>query len=192
MDESVSAIMNSVGEPVVAGPDIDRKLEIRLVLTIDPSVRDLILRVLASLVGGSADSAQALPGSERQEPPVPSVSGTPDAAPVPAYPMGSPLPIPSVTPPAVDPHDSIQPDGLICLEDGKRMTMLKRYIRSRYGLTPEQYKARWGLPADYPMVAPRYAIQRSDIARRSGLGRNGRGGRRRASEGDAGASPTQG
>lgn len=91
----------------------------------------------------------------------------------------SPLPIPADRPPAVDPKASVLPDALICLEDGHRLTMLKRYLRSRFGLTPEQYRARWGLPLDYPMVAPRYAMQRSDIARRSGLGRNGR--KRRAS-----------
>jgi hypothetical protein len=87
---------------------------------------------------------------------------------------GTSLPIPSDRPPAVDPRESVLPDALICLEDGKRLTMLKRYLKSRFNLTPDQYRARWGLPADYPMVAPRYAMRRSDIARQSGLGKNRR------------------
>ena len=87
---------------------------------------------------------------------------------------GVSLPIPADRPPAVEPRESVLPDALICLEDGKRLTMLKRYLKSRFNLTPDQYRARWGLPADYPMVAPRYAMRRSDIARQSGLGKGRR------------------
>jgi predicted transcriptional regulator len=84
--------------------------------------------------------------------------------------------------PAVPVRRSINPDYLICLEDGKAMKMLKRYLRTRYGLTPEQYRIKWSLPADYPMVAPRHSERRSAVAKKSGLGRNGaasggRGGR---------------
>lgn len=72
--------------------------------------------------------------------------------------------------PAVAIKKSITPDHLICLEDGKKLKMLKRYLRSRYDMTPEEYRAKWGLPADYPMVAPNYAEQRSKLAKKIGLG----------------------
>jgi predicted transcriptional regulator len=74
--------------------------------------------------------------------------------------------------PAVNVKKSITPEYVICLEDGKKLKMLKRYLRSRYNLTPEEYRAKWGLPADYPMVAPNYAEQRSQFAKKIGLGRN--------------------
>jgi predicted transcriptional regulator len=73
--------------------------------------------------------------------------------------------------PAVSAKRSITPDYIICLEDGKKLKMLKRYLRSRYGLTPEQYRTKWGLPHDYPMTAPNYAATRSTLAKKSGLGR---------------------
>ena len=74
--------------------------------------------------------------------------------------------------PAVTIKKSITPEYLICLEDGKKLKMLKRYLRSRYGLSPDQYRAKWGLPADYPMVASNYAAQRSEFAKKIGLGRS--------------------
>jgi predicted transcriptional regulator len=73
--------------------------------------------------------------------------------------------------PAVSIKKSITPDALICLEDGKSFKSLKRHLSSKYGMTPEQYRAKWKLPADYPMVAPNYAEQRSALARSMGLGR---------------------
>jgi predicted transcriptional regulator len=73
--------------------------------------------------------------------------------------------------PAVPISKSITPDHIICLEDGKKLKMLKRYIRTRYDLTPDEYRARWGLPIDYPMVAPNYAKRRSAFAKEIGLGR---------------------
>ena len=73
--------------------------------------------------------------------------------------------------PAVPVKRSVTPDYIICLEDGKKLKMLKRYLRSNYTLTPEEYRAKWGLPADYPMVAPNYAAQRSEFAKKIGLGR---------------------
>jgi predicted transcriptional regulator len=74
---------------------------------------------------------------------------------------------------------------VICLEDGRKLKMLKRYLRSHYNMTPEQYRAKWQLPPDYPMVAPNYAAQRSEFAKKIGLGKSGRGrppkrGRRRS------------
>ncbi|HXV23020.1 MAG TPA: MucR family transcriptional regulator [Alphaproteobacteria bacterium] len=81
--------------------------------------------------------------------------------------------------PAVPVKKSVTPDYIVCLEDGKKLKMLKRHLRSTYGMTPEEYRAKWGLPADYPMVAPNYARQRSEFAKQIGLGRNsGRGPRR--------------
>ncbi|MBB2156572.1 MucR family transcriptional regulator [Gluconacetobacter diazotrophicus] len=72
--------------------------------------------------------------------------------------------------PAVPIKRSVFPDYIVCLEDGKKLKMLKRHLSSAYGMTPGQYRERWGLPADYPMVAPNYATRRSELARASGLG----------------------
>ncbi len=78
--------------------------------------------------------------------------------------------------PAVPIRRSITAEYLICLEDGKRFKSLKRHLRTQYGMTPEQYREKWGLPEDYPMVAPNYAVARSQLARKMGLGhqKNGR------------------
>lgn len=73
--------------------------------------------------------------------------------------------------PAVPISKSITKDYLICLEDGQKLKMLKRHLRSKYQLSPEDYRARWGLPPDYPMVAPNYAKRRSEFAKEIGLGR---------------------
>jgi len=73
--------------------------------------------------------------------------------------------------PAVSVGRSVQHDFIVCLEDGKKLKMLKRYLRSRYNMSPDDYRKRWGLPADYPMVAPAYAARRSDFAKQIGLGR---------------------
>ena len=75
--------------------------------------------------------------------------------------------------PAVNVRKSITPEYLVCLEDGKKFKSLKRHLRSHYNLSPEQYREKWGLPADYPMVAPSYASARSNLAKRMGLGKRG-------------------
>ncbi len=72
--------------------------------------------------------------------------------------------------PAVSIRSSIKPDYIVCLEDGKKLKMLKRHLMTHYQLTPEQYRAKWNLPADYPMVAPNYAEQRRSLAKKIGLG----------------------
>jgi predicted transcriptional regulator len=78
--------------------------------------------------------------------------------------------------PAVPIEKSITPDYLICLEDGKKLKMLKRYLRTHYNMTPDEYRKRWGLSSDYPMVAPNYAKRRSEFAKQIGLGKSaGRG-----------------
>lgn len=76
--------------------------------------------------------------------------------------------------PAVPVKKSVMPDYIICLEDGKKLKMLKRHLMSAYNQTPEQYRERWGLPHDYPMVAPNYAKHRSHLAKKIGLGTKGR------------------
>ncbi|HVO01864.1 MAG TPA: MucR family transcriptional regulator [Candidatus Cybelea sp.] len=76
--------------------------------------------------------------------------------------------------PAVPIKKSVTPDHIICLECGRKQKMLKRHLRTAYGLSPEQYRERWSLPAEYPMVAPNYAKKRSSLARQIGLGTGGR------------------
>jgi predicted transcriptional regulator len=75
-----------------------------------------------------------------------------------------------VAKPAVPVKKSITPDYIVCLEDGKQFKSLKRHLRTQYGLSPEQYREKWGLPSDYPMVAPNYAEARSQLAKQMGLG----------------------
>jgi len=79
--------------------------------------------------------------------------------------------------PAVAISRSITPDYIVCLEDGRRLKMLKRHLKTAYNMTPDEYRERWGLPSDYPMVAPNYAARRSELAKEIGLG--AKGGRRR-------------
>jgi predicted transcriptional regulator len=90
-------------------------------------------------------------------------------------------PAQAVLKPAVPIKRSVRPEFIVCLEDGKKLKMLKRHLRTTYNMTPAEYRAKWNLPADYPMVAPSYAAQRSDFAKKIGLGRNAPGsGRPRA------------
>ncbi len=76
--------------------------------------------------------------------------------------------------PAVPVRKSITPDFLVCLEDGRKFKSLKRHLRTKYNMSPEEYREKWGLPKDYPMVAPNYAKARSDLAKQMGLGQGGR------------------
>ncbi|AQS91479.1 MucR family transcriptional regulator [Gluconobacter albidus] len=73
--------------------------------------------------------------------------------------------------PAVSPRKSVFPDYIICLEDGKKLKLLRRHLKTAYNMTPQEYRERWGLPPEYPMVAPNYANHRSSLARKIGLGR---------------------
>jgi len=128
-----------------------------------PSAEDLLrlgTGIVAAYVSRNAVTAEAVPdiirsvhqalqGISRGAAPAP------DERPRPAVPIGR----------------SIQHDFIVCLEDGKKLKMLKRYLRSRYNMSPDDYRKRWGLPADYPMVAPAYAARRSDFAKQIGLGR---------------------
>ncbi|WP_157219169.1 MucR family transcriptional regulator [Flavisphingomonas formosensis] len=86
--------------------------------------------------------------------------------------LGKPAePEPEVLTPAVSVRSSVKPDYIVCLEDGKKLKMLKRHLMTHYQMTPDQYRAKWKLPADYPMVAPNYANQRKALAIKIGLGR---------------------
>lgn len=80
--------------------------------------------------------------------------------------------------PAVSIRASIKPEYLVCLEDGAKVKMLKRYLSTHFSMTPDEYRAKWNLPKDYPMVAPNYAARRRELAMEIGLGKSGRGGRR--------------
>ena len=102
--------------------------------------------------------------------------GTPVAKPEPERPQ-----------PAVPVKKSITPEYLICLEDGKKLKMLKRHLQTAYNMTPDQYRERWGLSSDYPMVAPNYAKHRSSLAKKIGLGTKPRGRPARASRREAAA-----
>jgi predicted transcriptional regulator len=76
--------------------------------------------------------------------------------------------------PAVPIKKSVKADYIVCLEDGKKLKMLKRYLRARYNMSPDEYRNKWGLPADYPMTAPNYAAKRSEFAKKFGLGKPGK------------------
>jgi predicted transcriptional regulator len=117
-----------------------------------------VVRIVAAQVSRNAMPAAELPALIRVV--HDALAGLGNSAP----PDGEPKP-------AVPIKRSVTPDYIICLEDGRRLKMLKRHLKTAYGMTPEEYRARWGLPADYPMVAPKYASQRSSLAKRIGLGR---------------------
>jgi predicted transcriptional regulator len=128
----------------------------------------LAAEIVCAYAGNNAISATDLPNFIR------SVYGALNAL------SGSPgLEAASAAKPAVAIRKSIAPDYIVCLEDGKKLKMLKRYLRTRYGLSPVAYRTKWGLPRDYPMVAPNYAAQRSAFAKKIGLGRTPAKARRR-------------
>jgi len=100
--------------------------------------------------------------------------------------LEKPAPVVEVMPePAVSIRSSIKNDHIVCLEDGKKLKMLKRHLMTRYSMTPDQYRQRWNLPADYPMVAPAYAEKRRELAKKIGLGRKPAPKRTRASKASA-------
>jgi predicted transcriptional regulator len=123
--------------------------------------------VVAAYVSRNAVAAEAVPGIIRtvfdalEGLSRNSAAPAPEERPKPAVPIGR----------------SVQHDFIVCLEDGKKLKMLKRYLRSRFAMSPDDYRRRWGLPADYPMVAPAYAARRSDFAKKIGLGRGVRRGK---------------
>ena len=88
-------------------------------------------------------------------------------------------PAPEPQQPAVSVRASIKPDYIVCLEDGRKLKMMRRYLMTQFGMTPDDYRAKWNLPKDYPMVAPNYAETRRTLAKQIGLGTKGRGGGRK-------------
>jgi predicted transcriptional regulator len=134
-----------------------------------PQVMEIVADIVAAYVSNNSIDAAALPGLIASVHASLTGLGTPPA----------PEPVAEKLKPAVPVRNSVKDDYIVCLEDGKQLRMLKRYLRTRYNMTPEEYRARWGLPADYPMVAPSYSERRSAFAKESGLGTKGRGGGRK-------------
>ena len=119
---------------------------------------DLITQIVSSYCANNTVGADALPGLIHE------IYRTLASVNEPAEAVEKPVP-------AVPPKRSVSPDYIVCLEDGKKLKMLKRHLQSAYGMTPADYRARWDLPQDYPMVAPNYAERRSALAKQIGLGR---------------------
>jgi predicted transcriptional regulator len=124
----------------------------------NPDLLDLVASIVSAHVAHNAVTPEALPGVIRSV--YAALSG-----------LGTEPPAVEQPEPAVPIRKSVFPDHIICLEDGKKLQMLKRHLRTFHGMTPEEYRARWSLPHDYPMVAPKYAARRSALAKEIGLGR---------------------
>ena len=126
-------------------------------------VIEMTADIVSAYVGNNSVSAAELPGLiqsvHRALSGITGVAEAPEAAP---------------KDPAVPVRRSITPDHLVCLEDGRKFKSLKRHLRTKYNMSPEDYRAKWNLPKDYPMVAPNYAKARSDLAKQMGLGQGGR------------------
>lgn len=127
---------------------------------------ELTTKIVAAHVGNNTVSMEELPTLISQV--YGALAGT----------LTPPEPEPERPEPAVPVKRSVTPDYIVCLEDGKKLKMLKRHLKTAYNMTPEEYRDRWGLPPDYPMVAPNYAKQRSKLAKEIGLGTRGRRGGR--------------
>jgi predicted transcriptional regulator len=124
----------------------------------NPDLLDLVASIVSAHVAHNAVTPEALPDVIR------SVYATLNS-------LGSEVPAVEKPEPAVPVKRSVFPDYIICLEDGKKLKMLKRHLSASYGMTPEEYRTRWSLPHDYPMVAPNHAARRSALAKEIGLGR---------------------
>ncbi|ALL14159.1 MucR family transcriptional regulator [Caulobacter henricii] len=124
---------------------------------------DMTAGIVSAYVGNNTVAANDVPALIRQVHVALSAIGTPAEA----EPMAS-------REPAVPVKRSIAPDHLVCLEDGRKFKSLKRHLRTKYDMSPEEYRAKWNLPKDYPMVAPNYAKARSELAKSMGLGQGGR------------------
>ena len=126
----------------------------------DTDVLRLTAKIVSAHIGKNQVAANALPELIQSVHRSLATAGTTEPAPAPAPPT-----------PAVPIRRSVLPDYIVCLEDGKKLKTLKRHLQTSYGMTPGQYREKWGLPADYPMVAPNYASHRSSLAKQAGLGR---------------------
>ena len=126
---------------------------------VDRDLHSLVAEIVAAYVGSNSVPAAQLPDVIRKvHAALAGLNGD-------AEPLAEPLK------PAVPIKRSVTPDYIVCLEDGKKLKMLKRHLSSTYDMSPAEYRTKWGLPADYPMVAPNYAARRSEFARQIGLGR---------------------
>ena len=132
---------------------------------VDSALLELTAKIVSAHVAHNEIGAAALPGTIRAVYDTLANIGEVPAAPV------------EKAQPAVPIRKSVFPDYIICLEDGKRLKMLKRHLSTSYNMTPEQYRAKWGLDANYPMVAPNYAEKRSELAKQIGLGTHRTSGR---------------
>ena len=128
-----------------------------------PELLEMTADIVSAYVGNNSVSADALP----------TLIASIHAA-LSGVSAGPVEPEPEPKEPAVPIRKSINPDFLICLEDGRKFKSLKRHLRTKYDMSPEDYRAKWGLPKDYPMVAPNYAKARSELAKQMGLGQGGR------------------
>lgn len=128
-----------------------------------PALLEMTADIVSAYVSNNTVSADALPGL------IANIHSALTAT-------TGPAPIEPTAPqePAVSVRKSITPDYLICIEDGRKFKSLKRHLRTKYDMSPEQYREKWGLPKDYPMVAPNYAAARSNLAKAMGLGQGGR------------------
>ncbi|HEY4042931.1 MAG TPA: MucR family transcriptional regulator [Rhodopila sp.] len=125
---------------------------------VDSAILGLTAQIVSAHAAHNEQTAAALPGAIRAVYDTLSHIGEAPAAPV------------EKAQPAVPVRKSVFPDYIVCLEDGKRLKMLKRHLSTSYNMTPEQYRVKWGLEASYPMVAPNYAERRSELAKQIGLG----------------------
>ena len=128
----------------------------------DTDVLRLTAKVVSAHIGKNQVAADALPKLIQSVHRSLATAGTAEPAPTPA---------PAPLTPAVPIRKSVFPDHIVCLEDGKKLKLLKRHLRVSYGMTPGQYRQKWGLPVGYPMVAPNYTSHRSSLAKQNGLGR---------------------
>ena len=130
--------------------------------TSNATLIELTADIASAYVSNNAVSAMDLPGL------IKSIHGALSGTSI------EPEPVPEIKTPEVSIKKSITDDFLICLEDGRKFKSLKRHLRAKYNLSPEEYRAKWNLPKDYPMVAPAYANARSQLAKQMGLGQGGR------------------
>jgi predicted transcriptional regulator len=131
-------------------------------ISLSPDVLALTAQIVSAHVSNNSVTPDALPSLIQDV--YRTLSGVGREAPVPEKPQ-----------PAVPVKKSVFADHIVCLEDGKKLKMLKRHLKTAYDMTPDQYRERWGLPPEYPMVAPNYASHRSSLAKKIGLGTKPRG-----------------
>jgi predicted transcriptional regulator len=149
--------VNQFNQPYFQVTDLEIVMEEQKI-----DIMDLTAHIVANYVGNNSAAVGDLPSLIKNVHAALAGISAPQAPPV------------EQKTPAVSVKKSITPDAIICLEDGRKFKSLKRHLRTKYNLSPEEYRAKWGLPKDYPMVAPSYAAARSTLAKSMGLGQGGR------------------